>query len=350
MDIRPFFIHPEKSVLEAMRQLESTGRRILFVTDEQDRLQGSVTDGDVRRFIVSGGKLEAPVARAANPAPRRLLAEDHCDAREYLRLYGIDAVPLVAADGRVVDVVFDERLTVPACGQIGLPVVIMAGGLGTRLYPYTKILPKPLIPIGEKPIAEHIIDHFRRSGCTAFRFIVTYRKNMIKSYFSEQGGDYTIAYYEEEKPLVIGGGLSLLKGSLNSTFILTNCDVLVRADYADVCRYHREQNNVITMVCAVQHTSIPYGVVELTAEGRIAAMTEKPQLNYLTNTGVYVVEPCVVEQLQPGVSIGFPEIIEQWRQKDNDRVGVYPVSENSWMDMGQLETLEDMRQRMENIG
>ena len=79
-------------------------------------------------------------------------------------------------------------------------------------------------------------------------------------------------------------------------------------------------------------------------------MTEKPQLNYLTNTGVYVVEPCVVEQLQPGVSIGFPEIIEQWRQKDNDRVGVYPVSENSWMDMGQLETLEDMRQRMENIG
>ena len=117
---------------------------------------------------------------------------------------------------------------------------------------------------------------------------------------------------------------------------------------ADIYRYHKEHNNKITMVCAFQHTTIPYGVVELAPDGRISKLTEKPQMSYLTNTGVYLVEPEVVEAMEDGVAIGFPEVIEQWRARDNSYVGVYPVNESCWMDMGQLETLDDMRRRMEN--
>ncbi len=348
MNINELFLHRDATLLQAMRQLDATGRRILFVTDEQDTLLGALTDGDVRRFIVGGGDVNAPAEQAANKNPRRLAVGERYTAQSYLRAHGIDAVPLVDDDGHVVDVVFDNRLENAPCGQIDLPVVMMAGGLGTRLYPYTKILPKPLIPIGEKPIAEHIIDNFCRFGCRDFRLVVNYRKNMIKSYFSELDTDYTVTYQDEDKPLGTGGGLAFLKGQLNGTFILTNCDILVRADYADIYRYHKEHGNKITMVCAFQHTTIPYGVVELAEEGRIARMTEKPQMNFLTNTGVYLVEPEVVEEMEDGVAIGFPDIIEKWRARDNNTVGVYPVSENCWMDMGQMETLEDMRRRLEN--
>lgn len=349
MKFTDFLVSPGESVMQAMRRLDADGRGlILYVTDEGGRLIGVVTNGDIRRFILAGGSLEAPVLSAANTHPYTLHQSRRWEAQDFLRRHAIDAVPLLDDAGVVVDAVIAEHLTSEDCDQIGLPVVMMAGGLGTRLYPYTKILPKPLIPIGEKPIAEHIMDNFHRFGCNDFCMVVNYRKNMIKSYFADLDKGYTVSYQDEDKPLGTGGGLAFLKGRLGGTFILTNCDILVKANYADIYEYHKTHGNKITMVCAFQHTTIPYGVVELAADGRIARLTEKPQMSYLTNTGVYLVEPEVVEAMEDGVAIGFPEVIEQWRARDNSYVGVYPVNESCWMDMGQLETLDDMRRRMEN--
>ena len=349
MKFTDFLVSPEESVMQAMRRLDKDGRGlILYVTAADGRLLGVVTNGDIRRYILAGGSLEAPVLSAANTRPYTLHESQRWEAQDFLRRHAIEAVPLLDDRGVVVDAVVAEHLSGEVCGQIGLPVVMMAGGLGTRLYPYTKILPKPLIPIGEKPIAEHIMDNFSRFGCREFCLVVNYRRNMIKSYFADVDKEYTVTYQDEDKPLGTGGGLALLKGKLNGTFILTNCDIMVKADYADIYRYHKEHNNKITMVCAFQHTTIPYGVVELAPDGRIAKLTEKPQMSYLTNTGVYLVEPEVVEAMEDDVAIGFPEVIDQWRAKDNNNLGVYPVNESCWMDMGQLETLDDMRRRMEN--
>ncbi|MEG0305994.1 MAG: sugar phosphate nucleotidyltransferase, partial [Oscillospiraceae bacterium] len=227
-----------------------------------------------------------------------------------------------------------------------IPVVITAGGLGTRLYPYTKILPKPLIPVGELPIVEHIIERFKGFGCSEFSMIVNYKKSMIKSYFSEVEKDYSLEFIDEDTPLGTGGGLSLLKGKLNRPFFFTNCDCLIDADYGDIYKFHRENKNIITMVCAFKHFTIPYGVIDLDTEGGIKNITEKPEMNFLTNTGIYLVEPRVVEEMEYGVACGFPDIIEKYRTA-GEKVGVYPVSENSWMDMGQLEELETMRRRLE---
>ena len=230
--------------------------------------------------------------------------------------------------------------------RVDIPVVMMAGGLGTRLYPYTKILPKPLIPVGERPISELIIDRFREFGCHRFTMVVNYKKGMIKSYFGDLEKDYALDFVDETRFMGTGGGLCLLKGRMDSPFFFTNCDTLLDLDFGDLYEKHRERGNLITMVCAFKHFTVPYGVVELGEDGGIAAMREKPELNFLTNTGVYVVEPRVVEEMQDGESIGFPDVIDRYRAA-GERVGVYPINESAWMDMGQMEELEKMRRRLE---
>ena len=345
MRIEELTISEDNTVLDAMRQLDATGRRILFVAPG-GQLRALVTDADVRKYILKGGALSGPVRDMANYAPKTLPMDCRAEARAFLLENSIDAVPLLDKAGCIADVVFVNELDIDAHKNVGIPVVIMAGGLGTRLYPYTKILPKPLIPVGELPIVEHIINRFCQFGCDDFRLIVNYKKNMIKSYLNDLEKDYRVEYIEEDTPLGTGGGLSLLKGSLNGPFFLTNCDVLVDADFSDLYNYHRENKNVVTMVCAVKHLTIPYGVIELGKNGEIDRITEKPEMNFLTNTGIYVADASVLEHIEEGVQIGFPDVIEQCR-KAGERVGVYPVSENSWMDMGQLEELEKMRRRLE---
>ncbi len=343
-DLHAFLIEETTTVRDTMQKLDETGERILFVAPG-GILRAVVTDGDIRKFLLRGGALGDPVQKAANYRPISLPVAERGAAREVLSARGIDALPLLGEDGRVVDIAFARRRGVPARGGLDLPVVMMAGGLGTRLYPYTKILPKPLIPVGEQPIAELIIDRFHTFGCKDFRLIVNYKKNMIKSYFSDLEKDYTVSFIDEETFMGTGGGLCLLKGKVDRPFFFTNCDTLLDLDFAALYEYHKRRRNVVTMVVAAKHYTVPYGVVEAGEDGAIKQMREKPALDFLTNTGVYVVEPRVVEEMPGGEKLGFPDVIERYRQK-GERVGVYPIGEAGWMDMGQLEELEKMRRRL----
>ena len=251
MRVDDLFITEDISVLDAMRKLDETGLGVLFVAPE-GVLRAVVTDGDIRRYILKSLPLEGPVREAANYSPYALPMEARARAKTALLEHGIGALPLLDKRGRVQDVVFAGGLDIDTHKKACAPVVIMAGGLGTRLYPYTKILPKPLIPIGEMPIVEHIIHRFADVGCSAFTMIVNYKKSMIKSYFNDLQKDYTVDYVDEDTPLGTGGGLSLLKGKVTQTFFLTNCDILIDADFGDIYQYHKEKGNVITMVCAAR--------------------------------------------------------------------------------------------------
>jgi len=168
---------------------------------------------------------------------------------------------------------------------------------------------------------------------------------MIKAYFNEIEKNYTVQYHDEDKPLGTGGGLSLLKGIIRETFFFSNCDILINANYKEIYDFHKNNNNLITLVAAYKHFTIPYGVITMNGEGEIAAMTEKPQYSFLTNTGFYVVEPELVNRLEENIAIGFPEIIEAQKAK-GEKIGIFPVSEKCWLDMGQLEELEQMRKEM----
>ncbi|MBR1629452.1 MAG: NTP transferase domain-containing protein, partial [Lachnospiraceae bacterium] len=256
---------------------------------------------------------------------------------------------VVDEDRRVLRILFDEGFS-GGRSDLALkntPVVIMAGGSGTRLYPYTKILPKPLIPIGDVPIVERIIRQFQDFGCHEFHLVVNVKKNMIKAYFNEIEKDYDVFYADEDEPLGTGGGLYLLKNKIKDTFILSNCDILVRDDFGKMMASHKKHQNMITMVSSLKTYPIPYGVVHLGDDGKLETIEEKPQMSFLTNTGVYIIEPEVLEMIPEHTFMGFPDIIEKVKA-EGQRVGIYPVSEHAWLDMGQMDTLEDMRERLED--
>jgi NDP-sugar pyrophosphorylase family protein len=191
------------------------------------------------------------------------------------------------------------------------------------------------------------MEKFARYGVHDFHIIVNHKKNLIKAYYADEPGCNNMHFVDEDSPLGTGGGLSLLKGKIDGTFFFSNCDILINADYSSIYRQHKQDQNVITMVCAAKHVVIPYGVVNMSTGGQIESFSEKPKFSFLTNTGLYVVEPEVIESLNEGESISFPEIMDKYRSAGRN-VGVYPVSEKAWMDMGQLEELEKMRMRLES--
>lgn len=330
------------TVRAAMKTIDMTEPKIVFIT-EGSKLVASLTDGDVRRYLLMGGALSDLAIKAGNKDT--LCASNEIEASNLYHQKNYIAIPIINAERKILDIYIGEKSRTIRLKNINIPIVINAGGKGTRLEPYTKILPKPLIPIGEMPIIEHIMQRFIEYGCNQFSLIVNYKKELMKAYFTDCEQKYNISWYNEERPLGTGGGLCYLKGKIKTTFFFTNCDNLLLSNYESMLRFHRENHNVITMICAYKNFTIPYGVIEMGLNGSIESMKEKPELSFLVNTGIYIVEPEVLEDIEDDISIGFPDIIENERVRGR-KVAIYPVSENDWLDMGQLSELEKMRKRL----
>ncbi|MGV8155093.1 MAG: sugar phosphate nucleotidyltransferase, partial [Alkaliphilus sp.] len=313
LNVKDFLIDEECTILEAMELLDKVAKKVLFVV-RSDKLTAAITDGDIRRWILKKGNLDTKVKNIANYNPKFLFEKEKSTSIEFMKKNSIEALPILSEDMNINSVAFWYDEEIEAQKNLKVPVVIMAGGLGTRLYPYTKILPKPLIPIGEIPIVEHIMNRFNKYGVDNFFLIVNHKKNMIKAYFNETKKNYNVNYEDEDKQLGTGGGLSLLKGKIKTTFILSNCDILIEEDYEKIYNYHKKENSLITMVCSLKKIKIPYGVIEISKTGEIEEMKEKPELSFFINTGMYIVEPRIIDELEDGKEVGFPDIIEKYKQ------------------------------------
>ena len=348
VDIEKMIIKEDETILGAMEYLDQAATKVLFVA-EGGKLLAALTDGDIRRWILQKGDLNAAVKNAANYSPKYLVGAGRQQALQYMREQCIDALPIVDDAGMIHSIVlWNENEIVLRGDSVDVPVVIMAGGLGTRLYPYTKILPKPLIPVADIPITERIIHSFQHIGCQNFYMIVNHKKNMIKAYFNDLDTQYSLKFCDEDTPLGTGGGISLLRDMVSETFVLTNCDVLILEDVRKIIKHHRQQGNIVTMVCSLKNYVIPYGVVNFTEGGEISSFEEKPSLSFFTNTGYYILEPDVYRYVADGEKIGMPDILLRMKE-DDQKIGVYPIGENAWMDMGQFDELEKMKQRLNNL-
>lgn len=340
-----YVVSEETTIIQTMQVINEGAKANAFICKD-GKLLASVSDGDIRRYIIRGGDLNEEIKKIANYNPVFLTEDDDSDPFLLMRDRGITALPVVDREKKLIDIIFLDNKKEVVYPSLQVPVVIMAGGKGTRLRPFTEVLPKPLIPIGDRTITEHIMDRFERYGCGHFDLIINHKKNFIRSYFGEHEKKRDIDFVEEHDFLGTAGGLRLILGKYSDTFFVTNCDILVNADYERILAYHKEQNNILTMVCARKKTVIPYGTVELGQDGTVTALQEKPEFQFLTNTGLYVVEPRFIERIPPDTFIHITDVI-QGCIDEGERVGVYPVEERQWMDMGQFDELEKMKKRLE---
>lgn len=347
-ELKDYILDRSSTVLDAMSVIDANAKGIAFVCSDK-KITAVITDGDIRRYIIGGGDLSRNVTEIANKNFKYLTETDTVDSDVIAKIKSdYKAIPVLDADGKILSIVFgDETASLPP-RKLNIPVVIMAGGKGTRLYPYTKVLPKPLIPIGDVPITMHIMQHFERFGCTQFTLVVNHQKELIKAYFSDPEIPYSIDFAEENTPLGTAGGLKLLDGKIHGTFFMTNCDILVDADYDKIYEYHRKSSNLITMVCAVKKITIPYGTVCMNDSGHIGSMVEKPEVSYLVNTGYYVVESEVLSEIPKDTFIHMTDVVQKCMDEGKP-VGVFPISENQWSDMGQIDEMEKMQKSFNMI-
>lgn len=339
--IKAFLITEQATVKEAMRQIAKNGEKILFVVDDDNRLLGSLTDGDIRRWVLAEGELTASLANVYYKTP--VFVEENYDiekVKELLVGHKIEVIPVINDQRVVIDFlswnkVLGAGITIPK-EKINVPVVIMAGGKGTRLDPFTRILPKPLIPIGEKAILEIIMDKFHVYGVKDFFISVNHKSSMIKAYFEELGTPYSISYIEEEKPLGTAGGLKFLENKINKDVLVSNCDIIIETDYTEIIKFHQNGGYQMTIVGSFRHFTIPYGICTIKDGGSLISIDEKPEYDYLVNTGMYLISKDVLKLIPSNKVFNMTDLVK--KIKDNQgKVGVFPIDEKSWIDIGQWE-------------
>jgi len=347
-ELKGFITGEDTLLVEAIQKIDSNANGILFVIDETGALCGVVSDGDIRRWILKTGNLRTGIDQVMNKAPKFIFKGSGKNPYQYMSGLSIRSVPVVDEARHIVDILLLETRENSSTKKTGLedvPVIIMAGGKGTRLYPYTKILPKPLIPIGEVPIVERIINSFYEYGARKFYMTVNYRKEMIRSYFSDISHDYEICYIEESRPLGTAGSIRLIKEGFERPVVVTNCDTLIRADYKEIYEYHGNSGNDITIVTALKNNVIPYGVVYSKENGAVDYMEEKPKQSYFINTGMYIINPDMISLIPRDSFFHMTHLTEAAIAK-GFRVGTYPVSEDSFLDMGEFEEMKRMEEKL----
>lgn len=334
-DVRKLLIGTSRSILDAVQQLNDTASQILLVVEESGRLKGTLTDGDIRRVIAAGKELSSPVGEACNIAPKTIASRSPAKALAVMERYSISRVPVVNAKGEPVDVMYIEDVLSEEYRAEPRPnkVVIMAGGRGSRLDPITRIVPKPLLPVGDKPMLELIMESFAECGFSEFLLSVNYRKDFIKTYLAERSDlPFSISCVEEESFLGTAGSLALMKERLAETFFVSNCDILVDVNYVSALEFHEENGCAFTMVGALKKVNVPYGVIHL-RNGEFDCIEEKPDVPLIVNTGVYLLEPSCIDLIGKDEKLDMPDLVERVRA-DGGKVGVFPVH-RKWIDIGQ---------------
>ena len=347
-------IHPQATIKEAMEALDKTAEKILLVVDDKQALIGALTDGDIRRHILKGHSLSGTIQDAFHREPIFICQEDfdRDNIKAFFLENKIELIPILDQDRKVVDFITWEK----AFGdtrrsekqKLDVPVVIMAGGKGTRLEPFTRVLPKPLIPVGNKPVIDHIIDRFRTYGISEFYLTIHHMAKIIRAYFEEKGPDYSMVIAEEDEPKGTAGSLKLLMDKLDKPFFVSNCDIVIETDYTDLYHFHIRNKYDITLVASAKQFNIPYGICELNGGGSLERIEEKPEYSFLVNAGMYVLNPDVLEFIPDNQFFHITHLIDEVKE-NNGTIGVYPVSEKAWIDVGQWAEYRKVLKVIEDI-
>lgn len=336
IDWKAIAVAPSATIREVMTTIDTTMLQIALVVDENGHLLGTVTDGDIRRAILRGNGLDAEIAKFMNANPiTALVDEDPGIWQRTMLRHSLRHLPLLDSNGCMADFICLEPPKEPSRDN---PVVIMAGGLGTRLRPLTEQKPKPLLTVGNKPILETIIENFVSQGFHRFYVCINYRGEMIRDYFGD-GSKWgaSITYIEENTRLGTAGALSLITDKIELPFFVMNGDLLTKVDFVRLAEFHKHQQNMITMCIREYRYQIPYGVVQLNNH-KILELREKPIQYYQVNAGIYMLEPKLLANIPENQYYDMTTLIETLINR-NAAVGSFPLREY-WMDVGRIEDFE----------
>lgn len=326
---------------DAIAALDRTGLQIILVVDPDDGLIGTITDGDIRRGLLKGRTLKSPVVDIVHHEPMVVPPGLPDDAvLQIMSANKVHQLPIVDSDRRVVGLHVWDNLQRPQ--ERANLMVVMAGGKGTRLRPHTENCPKPLLPVGGRPILEHVVERAKMAGIRRFMFSIHYLGHMIEEHFGDGSAwDVEIDYLRENEPLGTGGALSLMKARPDRPFLVTNGDVMTEVGYGEIVDYHQLHGAAATMAVRSHELKNQFGVVR--TEGLdIVGFEEKPVVRSLVNAGIYVIDPSALDCLAEGEHCDMPSLFDRLRAQAR-RTIVFPLHEQ-WLDVGRPDDLERARQ------
>jgi dTDP-glucose pyrophosphorylase len=348
LPLEQYLVTPNATIRGALECI-NRNMSLAIVVDEQHRLIGTITDGDVRRAVLAGASLEAPVQKLLDQRdktlyPKPITAPAGTPAGELLRIMNeraIRQIPLVDENGRVADIALMPELV--KSYELPLKAVVMAGGFGKRLLPLTEDMPKPMLPVGDKPILELIVNQLQNSGIRKVQVATHYKPEIIKQHFG--GGEkfgLDIQYVNEDQPLGTAGALGGLEKS-NEPMLVLNGDILTQVDFRAMLAFHRENKAELTVAVRKYDFQVPYGVIQCDGE-QVMGVDEKPTYNFFVNAGIYLLEPSAHRSIPSGQRFDMTDLIEKLTAESR-RVVAFPVVEY-WMDIGRL---TDYQQAQEDV-
>ena len=342
--MKHLIIKSSATIKESLLKLEQVKEKCLIISNKKNKLLGTLTDGDIRRAILNGANINSKIKKYSQKKPyfltlikfKRLKDFQIAKLIKFKKRDNIDIIPVVNNQKIIIKLLASNQLQESTNYKSYLnkiPLVIMAGGKGTRLKPFTDIFPKALIPIGKIPAVEHIIENFMKFGVKKVLLTVNYKKDLVKSYF-KQNKFRKLTFIEEKKPLGTAGALKLVGKKIKSDFFVSNCDTICKFNLSKFYDYHKKNKYDFTIVVASKHHEFPYGSCVIDKKGKLKKIIEKPSTQHLVNIGLYLLRPNVVKLIPHNKYFDMDTLIKKIKEKKFS-IGVFPVSEDSWIDIGE---------------
>lgn len=329
-------INKEASIIEALRLIDKNAKGILIVVDEEGKVLGTITDGDIRRAILKDISVNTSIKELYNK--NSTFAFANTTKNELKKLFinkKLKFIPVVDGFSRLIGY-YELDDFIDYCSiEKDNPVIIMAGGLGTRLKPLTDNMPKPMLKVGNKPILQTIIEQFREYGFRNIFIAVNYKSEMIKNYFRDgKDFDVSITYIEEKKRLGTAGAIKLAEKYLNNQAIVINGDILTNINFHNLLKYHADNNFSMTIGSRQYEMQVPYGVLNVN-DTKVMSLQEKPVYSYVVSGGVYVLNPEATKYIPENEYYDITELINRLIEH-NEAIGSFPIKDY-WMDIGKIE-------------
>ena len=338
--MKKFFINPDIKINKALSKMTKIGEKCLIVVNEKQKLLGTLSDGDCRYLILKKISLDNKINKYFNKNPIYIYNQDY-DSLKIKKIFiknKISIIPVVDKNKVIKklvhlnDILNNEKYKDTLFNNI--KIVIMSGGFGTRLKPFTEILPKALIPVNDEPIIKRIINNFSNYGAREFYVSVNFKASILKAYFKTLNLSKKINFINEKKPLGTIGSLSLIKDKIKSTLIVTNCDILINYNYEEILKFHINKKFDLTIVATKKKYKLPYGSCIINNKNILLKIEEKPEYNFLINSGLYLIEPTVLKYIKKNSALDFDNLIKII-QKNKLKIGVFPIKDKNWYDVGQ---------------